>query len=61
MIVVLHESDRQLIAMLRARLARVQRGEAWGPDQPGAHNATERMREIIRIKNRISELERKLA
>jgi hypothetical protein len=61
MVGLLHESERQMIAMLRARLNRVQRGEAWGPDQPGPYNATERMQEIIRIKNRISELERNLA
>jgi hypothetical protein len=57
----LHDSERQLIAILRARLARVQRGEAWGPDEIGPYNATERMREVIRIKNRISELEKGLA
>ena len=54
----LHDSERQLIAILRARLARVQRGEAWGPEQAGPYNGTERMQEIIRIKNRISELEK---
>jgi hypothetical protein len=54
----LHESERQLLALLRARLARVQHGEAWAPDGTGPHNTTERMREIIRIKNRISELEK---
>jgi hypothetical protein len=53
-----HESERQMLALLRARLARVQQGEAWAPDQIGPYNATERMREIIRIKDRISELER---
>ena len=53
----LHESERQLIALLRARLGRVQRGEAWAPNEIGPYNATERMQEIIRIKNRISELE----
>jgi hypothetical protein len=57
---VLHDSERQLIRLLRARLARVQRGEAWSPDEIGPYNATERMQEIIRIKNRISELERGL-
>ena len=59
--IVLHDSERRLITLLRARLARVQRGEAWGPDEIGPYNATERMREIIRIKNRISELEKWLA
>jgi hypothetical protein len=54
----LHDSERQLLALLRARLARVQRNEAWAPDQIGPYNATERMQEIIRIKNRISELEK---
>jgi hypothetical protein len=57
---VLHDSERQMIALLKARLGRVQRGEAWGPDQSGPYNATERMQEIIRIKNRISELETNL-
>jgi hypothetical protein len=57
---VLHESERQMIALLKARLGRVQRGEAWAPDQAGPYNATERMHEIIRIKNRISELESNL-
>jgi hypothetical protein len=54
----LHDSERQLLALLRARLARVQQGDAWAPDETGPYNATERMREIIRIKNRISELEK---
>ena len=60
MVVCLHDSERQMIAMLRARLDRVQRGEAWGPDQPGPYNATQRMHEVIRIKNRISELQKDL-
>ncbi len=38
----LHESERQLLALLRARLARVQQGEAWAPDETGPYNATER-------------------
>jgi hypothetical protein len=58
--IVLHDSERRLITLLRARLARVQRGEVWGPDEIGPYNATERMQEIIRIKNRISELEKGL-
>jgi hypothetical protein len=54
---MLHDSERQLLAVLRARLGRVQRGEAWGPSEPGPYNATERMQEAIRIRNRISEIE----
>jgi hypothetical protein len=54
---ILHDSERQLLAVLRARLGRVQRGEGWGPSEPGPYNATERMQEAIRIRNRISEIE----
>jgi hypothetical protein len=35
-----------------------ERGEAWAPDEIGPYNATARMREIIRIKDRIDESEK---
>ena len=54
----LHESERQLLAILRARLARVERGEAWGPDHSGPNSADETTREIARIRARIAELEK---
>jgi hypothetical protein len=56
--VALHESERQLLAILRARLARVERGEAWGPDRSGPNSADETTREIARIGARIAELEK---
>jgi hypothetical protein len=52
------DSERQLLAILKARLARVERGELWGPDRPGPYSADERTREIARIKARIAELEK---
>jgi hypothetical protein len=50
----------RLIVLEKERLERVRRGEAWGPDQPGPHSALGRDRAIIRIKNRIAELEKEL-
>ena len=32
--VILRESEKQLLDMLKARLARVERGEMWDPDHP---------------------------
>lgn len=54
----LHESERQFLAILRARLARVERGEAWGPDRSASNSADETTREILRIGARIAELEK---
>jgi hypothetical protein len=54
------QAIRNSIVIEKERLERVRRGEAWGPDQPGPHSALGRERAIIRIKNRISELEKEL-
>ena len=54
----LNTSERQVLALLKARLARVERGAAWSAEEFGPHNATERMQEINRIKDRISEIEK---
>jgi hypothetical protein len=57
--VILLESEKRLLDMLKARLARVERGEMWGPDHPGPYTAKEIAREIARINARIAELWRK--
>jgi hypothetical protein len=54
----LNASERQVLALLKARLARVERGAAWSAEEFGPHTATERMEEINRIKDRISEIEK---
>jgi len=57
--VILRESEKQLLDMLKARLARVERGEMWGLDHPGPYTAEETAREIARLNARIAELWRK--
>jgi hypothetical protein len=44
------------LAALRDRLARVERGEVWGSDHPGPYTAEEKAVEIARIKLRIAGL-----
>jgi hypothetical protein len=54
----MHDSEKQLLAILKARLARVERGEAWGPDRSGPNTADERTQEVARIQARIAELDK---
>jgi hypothetical protein len=45
------------LASLRDRLARVERGEVWGGDHPGSYTAQEKAAEIARITSLIANLE----
>jgi len=45
------------LAALRDRLARVKRGEVWGNDHPGPYTAEQKAAEIARIESRIASLE----
>jgi hypothetical protein len=45
------------VAALKARLARVERGEVWGSDHPGPYTAEERAAEIARIKSLIASVD----
>jgi hypothetical protein len=50
-------TQKDNLAALRDRLARVERGEVWGSDHPGPYTAEEKAADIARIKSRIASLE----
>ena len=55
----LKNSEKLALAILQARLGRVERGEMWGHDRPGPYTAEEKTEEVARIKARIAELARR--
>jgi hypothetical protein len=46
------------LATLRDRLARMERGEVWGSDHPRPYTADEKAAEIARIMSQIASLDR---
>jgi hypothetical protein len=50
-------AQKDYLATLRARIARVKRGEVWGSDRLGPYTAAEKTAEISRLESLIALLE----